>query len=87
MRENAAARLILLLTVVAACTSRRPASEVGTDAAPARRGSPFETFDADAPRVGDVAPAFELQDLDGKRVSLASAVARGPVVLVFGSFS
>src|SRR5690349_14679654 len=50
-------------------------------------GDPFLTFATAAPAPGDVAPPFELATLDGKTVRLADAVARGPVVLVFGSFS
>ena len=34
-------------------------------------------------RVGDRAPAFTLQTESGETVSLASALARGPVVLIF----
>lgn len=34
-------------------------------------------------RVGEKAPAFSLQDQDGKDVSLADLVARGRAVLVF----
>ena len=34
-------------------------------------------------RVGDTAPNFELNDTQGKRVSLREALSRGPVVAVF----
>ena len=35
-----------------------------------------------APRLGEKAPAFALTAIDGRRVTLANEVARGPVVLV-----
>ncbi len=47
----------------------------------------FETFADTAPRVGETAPPFALNDLDGKTVALADATAKGPVVVVSGSFS
>jgi peroxiredoxin len=34
-------------------------------------------------RAGDTAPDFELNDTNGKRVSLREALSRGPVVAVF----
>ncbi|HTJ46542.1 MAG TPA: hypothetical protein VL463_30760 [Kofleriaceae bacterium] len=49
--------------------------------------NPFDDFAAIAPKVGEQAPAFELRDLDGATVRLSDATARGPVVIVFGSFS
>ena len=46
-------------------------------------GSPCE-----GPKVGDPAPLFTLKTHDGQaEVSLLNALARGPVVLVFGSFT
>lgn len=41
------------------------------------------TLGAAAPGVGDVAPEFELPDARGGDLSLASALASGPVVLIF----
>ncbi len=38
------------------------------------------------PSVGDAAPAFELSDLDGKKVSLATLKGK-PVVVEFGSYT
>jgi peroxiredoxin len=38
---------------------------------------------AAAPRAGDAAPDFQLEDHRGRPVRLADATARGPVVLVF----
>ena len=35
-----------------------------------------------APAVGDRAPEFTLEAIDGSRVSLSGELARGPVVLV-----
>jgi len=34
-------------------------------------------------RVGERAPAFELEAADGARVSLGALIARGPVILTF----
>ena len=45
-------------------------------------------YDADAPRVGDIAPDFELQDTDGNETyKLSDFRDRRPVALVFGSFT
>jgi hypothetical protein len=54
--------------------------------------APFETMwtraRAGELRPGDVAPEFDLQTLDKtSRVALNSLSARGPVVLVFGSYT
>lgn len=68
-----------LLFALVACSS-------ATSSAP-RGGDPFEDFASIAPKVGDPAPAFELRDLDGATVRLSDATARGPVVIVFGSFT
>ncbi len=44
--------------------------------------------DARAPRVGDLAPDFELRDCDGANpVTLSSFRGDRPVALVFGSFT
>ena len=51
------------------------------------RSSPFEAFATTSPRPGEPAPGFELRDLDGNVVKLVEATARGPVVLVWGSFT
>ncbi len=41
-----------------------------------------------APRVGDVAPTFELKMLDGKKqVDLKSFQGKRPVILFFGSYT
>jgi|SRR5882672_1140034 len=54
--------------------------------------APFETMwlraRAGELRPGDVAPEFDLQTLDKtSRVALSSLNARGPVALVFGSYT
>ena len=54
--------------------------------------APFETMwlraRAGELQAGDIAPEFNLQTLDKtSRVSLSSLNARGPVVLVFGSYT
>ncbi len=44
--------------------------------------------DASAPRVGDLAPDFTLQDVTGEHsVTLSSFRGDRPVALVFGSFT
>jgi hypothetical protein len=54
--------------------------------------APFETMwlraRAGELRPGDLAPEFNLQTLDKtSRVALSSLLAKGPVVLVFGSYT
>jgi len=45
-------------------------------------------FDARAPKVGDVAPDFELRDVKGENpVRLSDFRGRKPVALIFGSFT
>lgn len=45
-------------------------------------------YDADAPRVGQMAPDFELRDSDGEHpVRLSDFRDDRPVALVFGSFT
>ena len=45
-------------------------------------------YDANAPKPGDLAPDFELADIDGEhRVRLSDFRGRKPVALVFGSFT
>ena len=45
-------------------------------------------FDALAPRVGDMAPDFELRDAGGKNpVRLSDFRDQKPVALVFGSYT
>ena len=39
------------------------------------------------PRVGELAPAFDLEEVDGERLTLASLTARGPAVLIFFRFA
>jgi hypothetical protein len=47
-----------------------------------------ETYDPRAPKAGDVAPDFELRDLNGENpVRLSSFRGQNPVALVFGSFT
>ena len=45
-------------------------------------------YDAQAPRVGDLAPDFELRDAQGQNpIRLSDFRKEKPVVLVFGSFT
>ena len=44
--------------------------------------------DASAPKLGELAPDFELYDVTGKyRVQLSEFCGQKPVALVFGSFT
>jgi len=44
--------------------------------------------DAAAPKVGSIAPDFELHDTNGKQsVKLSSYRGKTPVVLIFGSYT
>ena len=45
-------------------------------------------YDIHAPRVGDIAPDFELMDTNGKNpVRLSALIGKRPIALVFGSFT
>ena len=45
-------------------------------------------YDADAPKVGDLAPDFELRDSDGENpVRISDFRGQKPVALIFGSFT
>jgi len=45
-------------------------------------------YDAQAPKVGDSAPDFELKDtFGGNPVRLSSYKSQKPVALIFGSFT
>ena len=47
-----------------------------------------ERFDALAPKVGDVAPDFELHDANGQNpIRLSNLRGHKPVALIFGSFT
>lgn len=45
-------------------------------------------YDALVPKAGDIAPDFELRDVNGENsVRLSDFQSRKPVVLIFGSFT
>jgi hypothetical protein len=45
-------------------------------------------YDADAPRVGDMAPDFELRDSEGENpIRLSDFQDKKSVALIFGSFT
>jgi hypothetical protein len=45
-------------------------------------------YDAQAPKAGDIAPDFELRDVDGDHpVRLSDYQGQKPVALIFGSFT
>ena len=47
----------------------------------------FDEFLKSKPKVGDVAPDFTLETLDGTEFTLSEAYAGQPVVIEFGSFT
>ena len=48
----------------------------------------LDRHDLEAPKVGDAAPDFELQDVTGENpVRLSDFRGRKPVALVFGSYT
>jgi len=73
-------RFVLAAVALVGC------SDHGSETPAAPRNS-FETFDATSPRVGEAAPSFALRDTTGATVKLEDVVAKGPVVLISGSFS
>ena len=47
-----------------------------------------ERHDPHAPRAGDMAPDFELRDVNGENpIRLSNIQSQRPVALVFGSFT
>lgn len=45
-------------------------------------------YDASAPKSGDVAPDFELRDINGENpIKLSDFRGEKPVALIFGSFT
>ncbi len=51
------------------------------------QGAMFDDFVKSKPKVGDVAPDFTLESLDGTVFTLSEAYANQPVVIEFGSFT
>jgi hypothetical protein len=47
-----------------------------------------EKYDLQAPRAGDIAPDFELRDIQGENpIQLSDFRGQKPVALIFGSFT
>lgn len=45
-------------------------------------------YNAHAPKVGDIAPDFELRDVNGDNpVRLSNFLGKKPVALIFGSYT
>ena len=45
-------------------------------------------YDALAPKIGDIAPDFQLHDVNGKKpVRLSDLRSQKPVALIFGSYT
>jgi len=45
-------------------------------------------YDVHAPRVGELAPDFELWDTTGKNpIRLSALIGKRPIALIFGSFT
>ena len=59
------------------------------DDRPRKRAQEWQKhFDALAPKVGDIAPDFELRDVnDQNPIRLTDFRGRMPVVLIFGSYT
>jgi peroxiredoxin len=75
-------KICQLFAHTAACFAVATLS-IGGAAPPARaQGAEVIEAAAQTPRVGDVAPDFELADLQGEQVKLSALSERGPVVLV-----
>jgi cytochrome oxidase Cu insertion factor (SCO1/SenC/PrrC family) len=51
------------------------------------QSSRFEEFTMTNPMVGDMAPDFTLQTVDGEELTLSEAYADRPVVIEFGSYT
>ncbi len=51
------------------------------------QSSRFDEFTVTDPLVGDVAPDFTLETLDGETFTLSEAYANRPVVIEFGSYT
>jgi hypothetical protein len=68
----------LLILLALGC---RPRADEPTSPPPSSTPAPA------LPQVGARAPDFVLRSIDGETVALADALAQGPVVLVFGSFT
>jgi alkyl hydroperoxide reductase subunit AhpC len=51
------------------------------------QGRMFDEFVKSNPKVGDIAPDFTLETLDGIQFTLSEAYATQPVVIEFGSFT
>ncbi|MBI3848417.1 MAG: redoxin domain-containing protein [Planctomycetes bacterium] len=83
--------VILMISAVLAMSDDEPGKK---DPFQKAFHSPKEAMEAmtarepKAPKVGDVAPDFELPSVDGKtRVRLSSFKGKAPVVLLFGSYT
>ncbi len=92
------ASISLLALVLLACqspTSAAPRTEEAATPTPAETITPTATgeklaptgFTESAPRRGEPAPDFELTSITGDTVHLQAIAAKGPTVLVFGSYS
>lgn len=51
------------------------------------QSSKFDEFTVTDPLVGDVAPDFTLQTLEGETFTLSEVYATQPVVIEFGSYT
>lgn len=81
------AALVLLLSARAGANAYAPPGGAGRNQ-DGPRSSRRPARDDKAPKAGEVAPAFKLATLDGKRqVSLESFRGKRPVILFFGSYT
>ena len=81
--------LCILLSVTAAVLGGESALAQQGETPRERTEQPGRTMRPDdAPKVGDEAPLFKLQSLDGKsETDLASFRDKRPVILLFGSYT
>ncbi|MFC1559438.1 hypothetical protein ACFL39_02495 [Gemmatimonadota bacterium] len=54
---------------------------------PRSSGGMFEEFPNRTPKTGEMAPDFTLKTLDDETFTLSEAIANGPVVIEFGSYT
>ena len=83
--------MIVVVGAAVACRQEAPSSKAKVKptavVAPPPLKSETQAFVEAAPPIGAVIPELALTSLDGKAMPLAEARARGPVVLVFGSYT
>lgn len=77
--------LLVLVGTVGAALAAEPAPTGAAAPPDAAARQKFDRRQEGTLKVGDVAPDFTVQDIDGKQSITLSALRGKPVVLVFGS--